>query len=106
MSDKRRSTSKDLADWTRLLAKHKSTGTGTSTAPGQTVKTVRVRLGAWNVNLIGVAGEDESPSIEVDCPADLLVLHAELVTLFGVVQEKFGVLIEQAAAKEKLERRE
>lgn len=97
---KHRSASKDLADWTRLLAEHRSTGAGTSTAtaPGQTV---RVRLGAWNVNLIGVAGEDESPSIEVDCPADLLVLHAELVTLFGVVQEKFGVLIEEAAAKGK-----
>jgi hypothetical protein len=90
---KHRSTSKDLADWTRLLSERRSPDV--YTAPSQTV---RARLGAWNVNLIGVV-EDGGFGVEVNCPADLLLLHAELVNLFGLVQEEFGRLVEQATTK-------
>lgn len=81
--------SRHLAEWTRLLDAPKS-------LPGDiSGSTVKVRLGNWQVNLIGIADEIE-PGIEVDCPVDLLALHAELVVLFGAVQEKFGELIKNA----------
>lgn len=115
---KPRTRDRDLAHWTRVLAEQRTakpspgSGSGSESLSGQTVK---VRLGAWVVNLIGIAddGEPETGAsdldprpglvVEVDCPVELLALHGELVKLFGDVQKKFVELIDTQVGKEKNE---
>lgn len=109
---KPRTRDRDLAHWTRLLAEQRTAKPSpkSESLSGQTVK---VRLGAWVVNLIGVADDREPRTgvsdldarpglvVEVDCPVELLLLHKELVLLFGDVQKKFARLIDAQVEKEK-----
>lgn len=86
-----RSKCRDLADWSKLLTEQ-------GPCIPEKDRNVKVKLGLWTVHLIGVASESE-PGVEVECPAELLALHAEIVALFGQVQKQFEALVETQTEK-------